>query len=45
MRTVTASGIAVGTLIAGGLPGFGVSHELCHDKLIAYEMANTSQRT
>ena len=40
MRTITASGIAVGTLIAGGVLGFGVSHMLCDAKLTSYELAS-----
>jgi hypothetical protein len=40
MGKLTATAIAVGTFIAGGALGFGVSHELYHDKLIAYELAN-----
>jgi len=40
MRTVTALGIAAGTLIAGGMLGFGVSHTLCDAKLTSYELAS-----
>src|SRR5258708_33201124 len=40
MGKVSATTIVAGTFIAGGLLGFGISHELCHDKLVAYEMSN-----
>jgi hypothetical protein len=40
MGKVTAAALVTGTFVVGSLLGFGVSHVLCHDKLMAYEMAN-----
>jgi hypothetical protein len=40
MRKVTATAIALGIFIVGGLLGFGVSREFFRIKLTAYEMAN-----
>ena len=40
MRKVTATGIALGTFIVGGLLGFVISRDSFRAKLAAYEMAN-----
>jgi hypothetical protein len=40
MGKVTATAIALGTFIAGGLSGFLISRELFRAKLTTYEMAN-----
>jgi hypothetical protein len=40
MGKVTATGIALGTFIVGGLLGFVISREFFRAKLTAYEMAN-----
>jgi hypothetical protein len=40
MGKVTATGIALGTFIAGGLLGFLISREFFRTELTAYEMAN-----
>jgi hypothetical protein len=39
-KATSVAAILVGTLVVGSLLGFGVSHMLCRDKLMAYGMAN-----